>query len=63
MILAFNVLHLLEDVTEVIQRIDQLLKKGGYFVALTPSIAERKILNFAWFIDLNVYMEKPAIFC
>jgi ubiquinone/menaquinone biosynthesis C-methylase UbiE len=34
-VLAFNLLHLLEDVPAVIERIDALLKPGGVFVSKT----------------------------
>ena len=50
MILSFNILHLLKDVAGVIQRINQLLKSGGFFVTLTPCIAQIKLLNFLLFI-------------
>ena len=44
-ILAFNVLHLLEDSQKVIQRINELLKPGGYIISATPCMGERPILN------------------
>jgi 2-polyprenyl-3-methyl-5-hydroxy-6-metoxy-1,4-benzoquinol methylase len=41
-ILAFNILHLLEDVHKVVQRINELLKPGGLFISATPSMGERR---------------------
>ncbi|HBH47782.1 MAG TPA: hypothetical protein DDX98_04045 [Bacteroidales bacterium] len=45
-IMAFNVLHLLENADEVLRRIHQLLKPGGYFISKTPCIAEKTLLNW-----------------
>jgi 2-polyprenyl-3-methyl-5-hydroxy-6-metoxy-1,4-benzoquinol methylase len=41
-ILAFNVLHLLEDTRRVVQRISELLKPGGLFISATPCMGEKK---------------------
>jgi ubiquinone/menaquinone biosynthesis C-methylase UbiE len=41
-ILAFNILHLLEDTPKVMQRINFLLKPGGYFISDTPCLGEKK---------------------
>jgi 2-polyprenyl-3-methyl-5-hydroxy-6-metoxy-1,4-benzoquinol methylase len=41
-ILAFNVLHLLEDAQRVAQRISELLKPGGLFISATPCMGEKK---------------------
>jgi len=43
-ILAFGILHLLEDNREVIQRITELLKPGGLFISSTPCLAEKMTL-------------------
>lgn len=40
-ILAFNVLHFLEDEQKVMQRINQLLKPGGLFISVTPCLGEK----------------------
>ena len=40
-ITAFNILHLLENSSEVIQRINQLLKPGGLFISETPCLREK----------------------
>jgi 2-polyprenyl-3-methyl-5-hydroxy-6-metoxy-1,4-benzoquinol methylase len=43
-ILAFGILHLLEDNKQVIQRITELLKPGGLFISSTPCLAEKMTL-------------------
>ena len=42
-ILAFNILHLVEDTQKVVQRIHELLKPGGLFISLTPCMGEKKL--------------------
>ena len=42
--LAFNVLHLVEDIRPVLGRISELLPAGGLFVSQTPCFAEIGIL-------------------
>ena len=37
-VLAFNILHLVNDRPKVIQRINELLKPGGVFISATPSV-------------------------
>jgi 2-polyprenyl-3-methyl-5-hydroxy-6-metoxy-1,4-benzoquinol methylase len=41
-ILAFNILHLLEDTQEVLRRINELLKPGGLFISATACLGEKK---------------------
>ena len=41
-VMAFNILHLLKDAQETVQRINQLLKPGGVFISSTPCLAEKK---------------------
>jgi 2-polyprenyl-3-methyl-5-hydroxy-6-metoxy-1,4-benzoquinol methylase len=43
-ILAFGILHLLEDNRQVIQRISELLTPGGLFISSTPCLAEKMTL-------------------
>jgi 2-polyprenyl-3-methyl-5-hydroxy-6-metoxy-1,4-benzoquinol methylase len=42
-ILAFNILHYIEDLPQVILRINDLLKPGGLFISATACLGERKI--------------------
>lgn len=39
-ILAFNILHLLEDARKAVQRASELLKPGGLMVSVTPCLGE-----------------------
>ena len=39
-ILAFNILHLLEDARKAVQRVSELLKPGGLMVSTTPCVGE-----------------------
>ncbi len=41
-ILAFNILHLLEDTRKVMQRINELLKPGGLVISSTACMGENK---------------------
>jgi 2-polyprenyl-3-methyl-5-hydroxy-6-metoxy-1,4-benzoquinol methylase len=50
-ILAFNILHLLEDIQKVVRRTNQLLKPGGLFMSATPCLGEKKsFLNVLFFL-------------
>ncbi len=44
LIISFNVLHLLDNLPLVIQRIYRLLKPGGVFISSTPCMGDKKIL-------------------
>ncbi|WP_042162110.1 class I SAM-dependent methyltransferase [Paenibacillus gorillae] len=44
-ILAFHVLHLLEDEHIVLQRINDLLKPGGLLISATPCVGEKLLLG------------------
>ena len=48
-VLAFNLLHLLEDPERVIQKIDEILKQGGRFISTTPCMKEQVLLRIAGF--------------
>jgi len=41
-ILAISVLHLLKDTQGIMQRINELLKPGGFFISATPCLGEKK---------------------
>ncbi len=43
-ILAFNILHLLEDARKAVQRASELLKPGGLMVAVTPCLGEAGVI-------------------
>jgi 2-polyprenyl-3-methyl-5-hydroxy-6-metoxy-1,4-benzoquinol methylase len=44
-ILAFYVLHLLDDSEKVMQRMNHLLKPGGLIISATPCMGEKPVLN------------------
>jgi 2-polyprenyl-3-methyl-5-hydroxy-6-metoxy-1,4-benzoquinol methylase len=56
-ILAFNILHLLEDNKKVFRRISKLLKPGGLFISVTPCLKEKMSLlikvQFSFFLIIN----------
>ena len=41
-VVAFNILHLLEDIPKVMQRIEEVIKPGGLFISVTPCMGEKK---------------------
>jgi 2-polyprenyl-3-methyl-5-hydroxy-6-metoxy-1,4-benzoquinol methylase len=41
-ILAFNILHFLEDTQKAMKRINELLKPGGLIISVTPCLGEKK---------------------
>jgi 2-polyprenyl-3-methyl-5-hydroxy-6-metoxy-1,4-benzoquinol methylase len=43
-ILAFSILHLLEEPHKVMQRINELLRTGGLFISATPCLGEKRTL-------------------
>ncbi len=49
-VLAFNFLHLVEDVGTVLGRINRLLPTGGLLISQTPCLGERGLL-FRLFVD------------
>lgn len=49
-ILAFYILHLVEDTNTVIQRIHQLLKPGGLLISATPCMGEKMFLSYLFSI-------------
>ena len=52
-VLAYNILHLLEDTEKVIQKIEEILKPGGRFISVTTCMKEGVLLRFAaFFISL-----------
>ena len=43
-ILAFRILHMLEDIQAVMRRINELLKPGGTFISVSPCMGDKKAL-------------------
>ena len=44
-IMAFGILHVLDDAQQAIQRITELLKSGGFFISTTPCLKEKMALT------------------
>ncbi len=44
-ILAFNILHLVEDPQKTVQRINELLKAGGLFISITVCMDKKSLLG------------------
>ncbi len=42
-ILAFNILHLLQEIPEVVRRINELLKPGGLFISASACLGENGV--------------------
>jgi len=59
-ILAYNVLHLVEDSQKVSQRINELLKPGGLIISLTACLGEKSFLGI-FFIFLSKIGIVPQI--
>lgn len=54
-ILAFNILHFLEDTQKVMTRINELLKPGGLIISVTPCLREKKsLLNILIFLLVSL---------
>ena len=41
-VMAFNILHLLENAQQVVGKINSLINPGGYFISSTPCLGEEK---------------------
>jgi 2-polyprenyl-3-methyl-5-hydroxy-6-metoxy-1,4-benzoquinol methylase len=52
-IMAFNILHLLDDTQEVVQRINELLTPGGLFISATPCLGEKNAFLGIFLIPLS----------
>ena len=46
-VLAFNILHLVEDTERVIQKIDEILKPNGRFISVTTCANENLLIRIA----------------
>lgn len=60
-ILAFNILHYLEDTQDVMQRINELLKPGGLFISSTECMGEEEKKKFSRFLSFSaLFVMKKA---
>jgi 2-polyprenyl-3-methyl-5-hydroxy-6-metoxy-1,4-benzoquinol methylase len=53
-ILSLSILHLVEDPTQVVDRINQLLKPGGVFISATPCLGEKTFFSVLMNIPIFV---------
>lgn len=49
-ILVINILHLVEDTPQVVERMNTLLKPGGLLISLTPCLREKILLRILLFV-------------
>lgn len=60
-IIAFNILHYLEDTKDVMRRINELLKPGGYFISSTECMGEEDKKKFSRFLSFSaLFVMKKA---
>jgi ubiquinone/menaquinone biosynthesis C-methylase UbiE len=57
-ILAFNILHLLKETPQILQRINNLLAPGGYFISDTPCLGE---VNSLFRITITLISKLPML--
>ena len=53
-IIAFNIIHLLEDTEAAIRRISELLKPNGLFISKTPCLRESRLMPILGFFIRRV---------
>lgn len=61
-ILTFNVLHLLDDSSKTIQRINELLKPGGLFISATPCLNEKMSFSMKLQFSFFILLMKSGLF-
>ncbi len=65
-ILSLSILHLVEDPTQAMDRINQLLKPGGVFISATPCLGEKAfvsiLMNIPIFLLSKIGILPPLIF-
>ncbi len=60
-ILAFYILHLVEDADQVMQRFHELLKPGGLLISATPCMGEKKAFQSGLLLALSKIGFAPKI--
>ncbi len=61
-ILAFNVLHSLEDHKQIMQRIAELLRSGGLLISTTPCLKEKMAVKNRLELSFFILLIKLGIF-
>ena len=60
-VLAFNILHLLEDNEQVIRRINELLKPSGLFISVTTCLREKMTLITKLQFSLPLFLTQTGL--
>ena len=60
-ILSLSILHLVEDPTQAMDRINQLLKPGGVFISATPCLGEKAFVSILMNIPIYVLSKMGLI--
>ena len=60
-ILAFAIMHALEDNGQVMRRIDELLKPGGYFISATPCLKEKMTFSNEFQLYFTLLMSQLGV--
>ena len=61
-IIAYGVIHLLEDSEKVIQRIRELLKPGGLFISATPCFKDKMAFKNRLLFSAHLIIKRLGIF-
>ena len=60
-ILSLNILHLVENPAQVLDRVNQLLKPGGIFISSTPCLGEKTFLSVLMNIPIFLFSKVGVI--
>jgi 2-polyprenyl-3-methyl-5-hydroxy-6-metoxy-1,4-benzoquinol methylase len=60
-ITAFSILHLVEDLPQVLGRIRQLLKPGGMFISATPCMGQNRLVGGLMWVPVFLFSKTGAI--
>lgn len=61
-IIAYGIIHLLEDNQKVIQRINQLLKQGGLFISTTACMKDKMSIKTRIEVSMYIFLKRLGIF-
>ena len=61
-IIAYGIIHLLEDKEKVIQRIHELLKPGGLFISTTACFKDKMAFKSRFEVTTYLFMKRLGIF-
>ena len=60
-IIAYGIIHLLEDNQKVIQRIHELLKQGGLFISTTACMKDKMAIKTRIEVTMYIFMRRLGI--